>query len=81
MKFSEMPSVVMAQFGSLALAWRRMSASIFPHALEAVATLVNLEIPVVGGGGIYDMDQVETMLAAGAKAVQLDTALWRGGLV
>ncbi len=57
---------------------RLYGPAIFPHALEAVSSLVKLNIPVVGGGGVYAMGQMETMLAAGAVAVQLDTVLWRG---
>lgn len=60
---------------------RLYGPSIFPHALEAVSSLVNLKIPVVGGGGVYDMGQVDALLEAGAEAVQLDTVLWRGDLI
>jgi dihydroorotate dehydrogenase len=34
----------------------------------------------IGGGGIYEMEQVEQVLAAGALAVQVDVAFWRGGV-
>jgi dihydroorotate dehydrogenase len=36
-------------------------------------------VPVIGAGGVYSQAQVESMLAAGALAVQVDAILWRGG--
>jgi dihydroorotate dehydrogenase len=33
---------------------------------------------VIGGGGVYRPEQAQAMLAAGALAVQVDAALWRG---
>lgn len=52
---------------------------IFPQALAAVRELVKLEIPVIGASGITSPEQADTMLTAGALAVQLDTVLWKGG--
>jgi dihydroorotate dehydrogenase (NAD+) catalytic subunit len=52
---------------------------VFPQALELVCTLAQLGVPVVGAGGIFQQAQVDAMLAAGAIAVQVDTAWWRGG--
>jgi dihydroorotate dehydrogenase (NAD+) catalytic subunit len=57
---------------------RSYGPGIFPQALRAVSELVKMDIPVIGGGGVYVPEQAETMLAAGAVAVQLDTVLWRG---
>ncbi len=62
--------------GSL-LYGRLYGPAVFPQALETVQTLVEMEIPLVGGGGVYDSAQAEAMLAAGTQAVQLDTILWR----
>lgn len=57
---------------------RLYGPSIFPLALAAVQVLVELELPVIAAGGIYRQEHIETMLAAGALGVQLDTVLWRG---
>ena len=58
---------------------RLYSPALFPQALAIVQVLVKTKIPMIGGGGIYEQQQADTMLAAGALAVQLDTVLWRGG--
>jgi dihydroorotate dehydrogenase (NAD+) catalytic subunit len=57
---------------------RLYGPAIFPLALETVRSLARSGIPVIGAGGIYQADQAEAMLAAGAIAVQLDAVLWRG---
>jgi dihydroorotate dehydrogenase (NAD+) catalytic subunit len=58
---------------------RLYGPAIFPMALAAVKALSGLGVPVIGGGGVYRIDQAEAMQAAGATAVQVDAALWRGG--
>jgi dihydroorotate dehydrogenase (NAD+) catalytic subunit len=57
---------------------RLYGPAIFPLALEMVRSLVRAGVPVIGAGGIYQAEQVQAMLAAGAIAVQLDAVLWRG---
>jgi dihydroorotate dehydrogenase len=37
-----------------------------------------LNIPIIGAGGLYSQANVDTLLAMGAFAVQLDSVLWRG---
>lgn len=51
----------------------------FVAALEAVRAVValNLDVPLVGAGGVYSIERAREMLAAGAVAVQLDAVLWR----
>ena len=58
---------------------RLYGPALFPQALQAVRRLAQEDTPVVGSGGVYDQRQVDAMLAVGALAVQMDTALWRGG--
>jgi dihydroorotate dehydrogenase (NAD+) catalytic subunit len=58
---------------------RLYGPAVFPLALRAVRGLSALGVTVIGGGGVYRMEQAEAMQAAGAVAVQLDTVLWRGG--
>jgi len=57
---------------------RLYGPAVLPTALYRVRELAQqVTLPVIGSGGIYSEDDVQTMLAAGASAVQVDTALWR----
>lgn len=51
---------------------------VFPLALQMVKSLARMGVPVIGAGGVYQPGDGEAMLAAGAIAVQIDVALWRG---
>jgi dihydroorotate dehydrogenase (NAD+) catalytic subunit len=56
---------------------RLFGPALFPMALQAVIKLLNLlDVPIIASGGIYNTNQVKTMLAVGASAVQLDSVLW-----
>ncbi len=57
---------------------RMYGPAVFPLALQTVRHLAAARIPVIGSGGVYQPDQAEAMRQAGARAVQLDLALWRG---
>ncbi len=57
---------------------RLYGPAIFPQALAAVELLARSGVPVIGAGGIYTLEQAETMLMAGAIAIQLDMVFWRG---
>jgi dihydroorotate dehydrogenase (NAD+) catalytic subunit len=57
---------------------RMYGPAVFPLALRAVEKLAGLGIPVIGAGGVYQARDVNAMLDAGARAVQVDTVLWRG---
>jgi len=57
---------------------RLYGPAILPIALRTVQELTRLGIPTIGAGGIYNQEQKNAMLAAGALAVQLDGVLWRG---
>jgi hypothetical protein len=57
---------------------RMLGPGVLPQALKAVQALVEGNIPVIAAGGFYSPEDVEAGLAAGALAVQLDAALWRG---
>jgi len=59
---------------------RMYGPALFPLALHTVEKLAAAGIPVIGAGGIYHRRDMEAMLNAGARAVQIDTVLWRGGL-
>lgn len=58
---------------------RLFGPAVYPQALEAVRQASSQGIPVIGAGGVYQLLQANTMLQAGALAVQLDAVLWRGG--
>jgi len=57
---------------------RLYGPAVYPQALQAVGELNQAGIVVIGAGGIYQQQQVEEMYRAGAWAVQVDLALWRG---
>lgn len=57
---------------------RLYGPAIFPQALEVVRQCANAGFPVIGAGGVEGQAQTEAMLAAGAVAVQMDVALWKG---
>jgi dihydroorotate dehydrogenase (NAD+) catalytic subunit len=57
---------------------RLYGPAIYPLALAVVQRLAKAQVPVVGSGGIETEEQGETMLKAGALAVQVDVAFWKG---
>ena len=61
------------------IAGRLYGPGLFPQSLETVHRLSGVGVPVIGGGGVYTLEQVEIMKQAGAMAVQLDAILWSGG--
>jgi dihydroorotate dehydrogenase (NAD+) catalytic subunit len=60
---------------------RLYGPGIFPFVLPVVASIAKAGIPVVAAGGVYRRSEVQALLSAGAIAVQLDSVLWRGGLL
>lgn len=60
------------------LAGRLFGPGLFPQALLTVRDAVRAGIPIIGGCGVYAQTDAGAMLEAGALAVQVDTALWRG---
>ena len=57
---------------------RMMGPGIFPQAMQTLNCLQEYEIPLIAGCGVYAQKGLESLLAAGAAAVQLDAVLWRG---
>lgn len=57
---------------------RLYGPAILPTVLWAVHKLSQMSIPIIGAGGLYSQANVDTLLAMGAFAVQLDSVLWRG---
>lgn len=55
---------------------RLYGQSLFPRALELVHSAAMIRLPVIGAGGVWTDADVESMLKAGAMAVETDTQLW-----
>jgi dihydroorotate dehydrogenase len=55
---------------------RLYGRSLFPRALEVVYSAAKLGLPIIGAGGVWTKENADAMLAAGARAVQVDGALW-----
>lgn len=60
---------------------RMYGPALFPRTLAATIRLCQAGIKIIAGGGVYRKQQVDLLLRSGAIAVQLDTVLWRGGLI
>ena len=58
---------------------RLYGPGLFPQTFEVLRGLVQAGLRVIAGCGVYRAQQADTLLAAGAVGVQLDTVLWRGG--
>jgi dihydroorotate dehydrogenase (NAD+) catalytic subunit len=59
-----------------AISGRLFGSSLFPQAVDLVYSAARLGLPIIGSGGIFSAREAETMLQAGALAVQLDAQLW-----
>ena len=59
---------------------RLYGPGVLPLALATVRAITPFGLPVIGAGGVYNSQDIEAMLGAGAMAVQLDSVLWRSGL-
>ena len=64
--------------GDDVISGRLYGPALYPLALQVVGELNQAGVTVIGAGGIYHRQQVEGMHRAGAWAVQVDLALWRG---
>jgi dihydroorotate dehydrogenase (NAD+) catalytic subunit len=62
------------------VAGRLYGPGLFPLVLAAVQAARGLGIPVIAGAGVYQQRDAQALFDAGARAVQLDTVLWRGWL-
>ncbi len=55
---------------------RMYGQSLFPRSLDIVRSAVMSGIPIIGAGGVWSDADVESMLKAGAMAVETDAQLW-----
>lgn len=63
--------------GGKLISGRLYGPALFPLMLQAVRALRPLGLPLIAGAGIFRPQDAQTLLSAGAWAVQLDAALWR----
>ena len=55
---------------------RMYGKSLFPRSLDIVRSAGMIGLPIIGAGGVWSDADVESMLGAGAMAVETDTQLW-----
>ena len=55
---------------------RLYGPSLFPKTLETVHAAAKLGLPILGAGGVWNKENADAILSAGALAVQVDAALW-----
>jgi dihydroorotate dehydrogenase (NAD+) catalytic subunit len=56
---------------------RLFGPALFPQSLDLLRSATRLGLPVIGGVGVYSLEQAQVMLDCGAQAVQIDTVLWK----
>ncbi len=66
-----------ANSGSL-VTGRLFGPALFAQSMLAVREAARVQIPLIGGGGVYSKENARMMLDAGVLAVQIDCILWRG---
>jgi dihydroorotate dehydrogenase (NAD+) catalytic subunit len=60
------------------LTGRLYGPAIFPLALRAAQAVAGaVKLPVIGVGGVHTLEDARALLAAGAVALQVDSAVWR----
>jgi dihydroorotate dehydrogenase (NAD+) catalytic subunit len=72
------PRGVLPNSSGNAVTGRLYGPALLPQTLNAVRALRHLGIPLIAGPGIYSRAAAQTVLNAGAIAIQLDTVLWKG---
>jgi len=55
---------------------RLYGPSLFPKSLGITYSAAKLGLPIIGAGGVWNKENADAMLSAGALAVQVDAALW-----
>ena len=56
---------------------RLYGASLFPQALNLLREIkTQTALPIIGAGGVHSRKDIDSMLAAGATAVQIDSVVW-----
>ena len=60
---------------------RLYGPALFPQVLADLLALRPLGIPLIAGAGVFRRADASALLAAGAAAVQIDAAIWKGFLI
>ncbi len=55
---------------------RLYGQSLFPRSLEVIHSAAMIGLPIIGAGGVWTDANAESMLKAGAMAVETDAQLW-----
>jgi len=55
---------------------RMYGQALFPRSLDIVRSAGMIGLPIIGAGGVWSDADVESMLEAGAMAVETDAQLW-----
>ncbi len=56
---------------------RMYGGGICAHSLQTVRELCRAtDLPIIAAGGVHSTDQIEALLSAGARAVQLESVVW-----
>lgn len=66
--------------GGKPIGGRLYGPALFPLVLSSLSALRKMNLSVIAGAGIFQRKDAQALLALGATAVQVDTALWRGWL-
>lgn len=56
---------------------RLYGPGLYPLILSAIRSLRDLGLPLIAGAGIYSLAEGQTLLQAGASAIQVDSVLWQ----
>jgi dihydroorotate dehydrogenase (NAD+) catalytic subunit len=62
--------------GEELISGRLFGPALFPRSLDVVLSAAKLGLPIIGAGGVYTMENAESMIRAGALWVQMDAGLW-----
>ncbi len=75
------PAGVLGAASGRLMRGRLLGPALFPQVFAALQILSGLHIPLIAAAGIFRRRDAQAMLSAGAAAVQIDAALWKGFLL
>jgi dihydroorotate dehydrogenase (NAD+) catalytic subunit len=55
---------------------RLYGPAVFPQMLKTVCRLAQFDLPIIASGGVFTVEDGQTLMDSGACAVQLDAVLW-----
>lgn len=72
------PPIGLMPSGSDWVSGHMYGRAMLPLVVRAVReTLERVDVPIIAAGGVHVREDVDTLLQAGAQAVQIDTLVWR----